>query len=472
MAEVLQSASSTGTAGVRPCPECGGHLEWSAARQALACPYCGTVMATFSGRGRVDGKRDDRADDASGDRVGGSSTHVGDGVSAAGATEAAGNVGAAGMSTEKRTPDRREGVAVTMPGPGSGVEEVSAVGAFGHSAEDMSLAQEAEALFGRGVPDHHALYEQDLEAALRNPANLRNWGAERHEVKCQNCHAISVFVNGKVADRCDFCGSPAIVTHEEMRDAITPQSLLPFRISESQVRDVLRTWYRSRWFAPNRLKRAAATDTLKGVYLPYWTFDARAHSRWQAESGRYYYTTEMARGTDGRMETRRVQHVQWIPSFGELEHLFDDELVPGTVGIHGKLLKRIEPFPTTTDLKAYSPDYVRGWTVERYQVDLREATTQGRQQMQLSMEALCSREVPGDTHRNLRVETRFDDCTFKHVLVPIWLVRYDYGARNFQVLVNGYTGKVAGEQPWSWVKIALAVLLVLAVLAGLSMLNR
>ena len=125
-----------------------------------------------------------------------------------------------------------------MPGPESGVEVASAVGAFGHSAEDRSLVQEAEALFGRGVPDHHALYEQDLEAALRNPANLRNWGAARHEVKCQNCHAISVFVNGKVADRCDFCGSPAIVTHEEMRDAITPQSLLPFRISESQVRTI------------------------------------------------------------------------------------------------------------------------------------------------------------------------------------------------------------------------------------------
>ena len=59
-----------------------------------------------------------------------------------------------------------------------------------------------------------------------------------------------------------------------------------------------------------------------------------------------------------------------------------------------------------------------------------------------------------------------------HLDQTIWLVRYDYGARNFQVLVNGYTGKVAGEQPWSWVKIALAVLLVLAVLAGLSMLDR
>lgn len=59
-----------------------------------------------------------------------------------------------------------------------------------------------------------------------------------------------------------------------------------------------------------------------------------------------------------------------------------------------------------------------------------------------------------------------------HLDQTIWLVRYDYGARNFQVVVNGYTGKVAGEQPWSWVKIALAVLLVLAVLAGLSMLDR
>ena len=59
-----------------------------------------------------------------------------------------------------------------------------------------------------------------------------------------------------------------------------------------------------------------------------------------------------------------------------------------------------------------------------------------------------------------------------HTDQAVWLVRHDYGTRNFQVLVNGYTGKVAGEQPWSWVKIALAVLLVLAVLAGLSMLDR
>ena len=72
------------------------------------------------------------------------------------------------------------------------------------------------------------MVEQDLEQALRDPANQRGWSNQRREVQCRNCHAISVFVDGRVAQRCDFCGSPAIVAHEQLQDAITPQSILPF----------------------------------------------------------------------------------------------------------------------------------------------------------------------------------------------------------------------------------------------------
>ena len=106
------------------------------------------------------------------------------------------------------------------------------------------------------------IVEQDLAAALANPASGRGWGDARREYQCQNCRAISVFVDGRVAARCDFCGSPAIQAHEERNDAITPQSLLPFKISDGQVRDLIRKWYGSRWFAPNKLKNAALTDTL------------------------------------------------------------------------------------------------------------------------------------------------------------------------------------------------------------------
>ena len=145
--------------------------------------------------------------------------------------------------------------------------------------------------------------------------------------------------------------------------------------------------------------------------------------------------------------------------------------MPGTVGVHTALLRKVEPFPTLTELKPYDPAYVRGWTVERYQVDLRQASETSKMQMDSVIHQLCEREVPGDTHRNLEVASFYQGRTFKHILVPVWLVTYTYGAKSFQVVVNGFSGKMAGEHPLSWVKIALAILaalIVLLVIIGLA----
>ena len=314
--------------------------------------------------------------------------------------------------------------------------------------------------------------EQDLAQALKNPASGRGWGTdERYEVQCQNCRAISVFLSKNVAQRCDFCGSPAIVAHEERNDAITPQSILPFKISDGQIRDKIRQWYGSRWFAPNKLKSAALTDTLHGVYLPYWTFDAHADAQWWAEAGYYYYTTETYRDANGNVQSRQVRHVRWESASGSLQHFFDDELVPGTVGVQPQLLRQVEPFPTTTDLKPYSPEFVRGWTVERYQVDLSKAAQLNEQDMDGQLRDLCARQVPGDTQRSLQVQRQYTGRTFKHTLVPVWLVGYTYGSKTYQIVANGYTGQIAGERPYSWVKIALAVLctlVLLMIVLGLS----
>lgn len=82
-------------------------------------------------------------------------------------------------------------------------------------------------------------------------------------------------------------------------------------------------------------------------------------------------------------------------------------LVPGTVGVHAHLLRQVEPFPTTTDLKPYSPEFVRGWTVERYQVDLSKAARINEEDMDSQLRSMCSREVPGDTQRNLQVQRQY-----------------------------------------------------------------
>ena len=125
----------------------------------------------------------------------------------------------------------------------------------------------------------------------------------------------------------------------------------------------------------------------------------------------------------------------------------------------------MSPFPTTAELKPYDAGYLSGWVVEQYQIDLAAAAKDSRGRMMNALEAMCSAQVPGDTQRGLQIAPVFDHTTFKHVLLPVWLLTYQYGAKTFQVAVNGHTGKVAGEYPISWVKVMVAVVLGLIALA-------
>lgn len=314
------------------------------------------------------------------------------------------------------------------------------------------------------------IHERDLATALREiGADQRGWQAEKTSVKCQSCQAISVFDPTRVGQRCDFCGSSSLIPAEQILAPIRPESLLEFKIPETAVREKVRAWYGGRWFAPNALKSRALTDTVHGLYIPYWTFDAQVHADWQADSGTYYYETQSYTDSNGRSQTRQVRQTRWSPSSGSLDHFFDDELVAASKGVQPELLRKVEPFPTTTDLKAYEPGFLSGWVVEQYQIDLIAAAQHSRTAMDQKTEQLCASEVPGDTHRDLRVQTTYASQTFKHILVPVWLIAYTYGAQNYQIVINGYTGTIAGKHPLSWVKITFAILaaiiLVLIVLA-------
>jgi hypothetical protein len=302
-----------------------------------------------------------------------------------------------------------------------------------------------------------AIEELDLVRALREiPEADRGWQTERRSVQCQSCKAVSVFEADRVGQRCDFCGSPALVPYEEIKSPIRPQSLLPFRVAETAVREQIRRWYKSKWLAPSALKSRALVDTVKGVYIPYWTFDAQVVCPWEADAGHYYYTTETYRDSKGNTQTRQVQHVRWEPASGVVEHFFDDEPIPGTRGVNIGLLKQVEPFPTN-ELTPYDTSYLSGFVVEHYQVVLLEAAQASEGAMHEKLESMCAGEVPGDTYRNLVIHPTFSARTFKHILVPLWLLTYTYGAKVFHVLVNGSTGRMAGEYPKSFWKIFFLV---------------
>lgn len=320
------------------------------------------------------------------------------------------------------------------------------------------------------IDDSGAIREIDLARTLREmPDELRGWKAEKTTVRCRSCDAVSVFDSSRVGQNCEFCGSPELVAYDEIKAPIRPQSLLPFKVGANEIRDSLRRWFAGRWFAPNKLKSKALIDTVRGAYIPYWTFDAQVDCPWTAESGHYYYTTESYRDSAGRSRTRQVRHVRWRPAAGRLEHFFDDQPVPGTQGVPQDLLRRVEPFPTK-ELVPYDTAYLSGFVVEHYRVVLIDAASQSRAAMEARLRQLCGDRVPGDTHRNLEIAPNYSSETFKHILVPVWLLTYDYHGRNFQLVANGYTGEIAGRYPKSLWKILLLALAA-AIVIGLVILS-
>ena len=304
--------------------------------------------------------------------------------------------------------------------------------------------------------------EHDLLGALRDAAPGTG-GAHlaKRQVKCQSCNAISVLDPTRQAQNCEFCGSAQLVPYAEATPAHRPESVLPFKVSEPEARNRIRAWYGRLWLAPSALKKRALTDTVRGVYLPYWTFDARVDAQWTAEAGHYYYTTETYE-QNGRTVMRQERRVRWEPASGQIEHTFDDEPVPGTHGVDLNLLREVEPFPTQ-DLVKYDTAFLSGHVVEHYQVVLFEAANASKDQMHAKLEQLCAAQIPGDTYRNLQIHPTYSNQTFKHILVPIWLLAYDYGRNKYQVVANGYTGVIAGRYPYSAWKIFFLVVAILLV---------
>src|SRR5262245_58957553 len=303
-------------------------------------------------------------------------------------------------------------------------------------------------------------------AALRSPRDL-GWGAERKVVVCKRCGAHTTLEPHVAASACAFCGAAAVVEAPGDSKVVRPEGLLPFTIARDTAVGTFRSWLSSLWFRPSDLKSKSRLTTIQGVYIPFWTFDAATHSWWTAQAGYYYYVPVHV-VENGQTVVRQEERIRWEPASGSVEMFFDDVPVPASRGIEPELCRGIEPFPTA-ELTPYEPSYLSGFLAEENSVDLPEALEVAKNRISSEIRSECASRVPGDTHRNLQVDTTFSAVAYKNALLPIWIAAYDYAGTPYRFLVNGVTGKAAGKAPWSWVKITLAALAVVAVIVAFAL---
>lgn len=304
------------------------------------------------------------------------------------------------------------------------------------------------------------IVEKSVDAALRAPRDL-GWGAERKVMACQRCGAHTTLDPHVSASACAFCGTTAVVEAPPHAPVVRPEGLLPFRITRETALNSFRKWLHSLWLRPNDLKRASRINTMQGAYIPFWTFDAATDSWWTAEAGYYYYVNVTVR-ENGRMVNKRERRVRWEPASGALQLFFDDVPVPASRGVDETLARKLEPFPTA-DLTPYDPSYLSGFLAEENAVDLPEALEIAKERMRGDIRNACAQRVPGDTHRNLVVQTAFDALAYKNALLPIWISAYEYRSKPYRYLVNGVTGQCTGTAPYSWIKVTLLVMAIVTI---------
>jgi LSD1 subclass zinc finger protein len=302
------------------------------------------------------------------------------------------------------------------------------------------------------------IVEQDFQQTLAKLADAGRL-TERVTNHCTSCGAQYTPDPNVHADSCPFCGAPVVAATERHRH-IQPQALLPFQIPHGQAQEMFRHWLQSLWFAPNPLKRYARSDKhLQGVYVPYWTFDAASASTYRGARGDYYQVPQTYQTVqNGRTvtRTRMVTKVRWTPVGGQVSRFFDDVLVLASHALPRRITQRLEPWDLV-NLIPYQEHYLSGFRSEMYQVELSQSFDYAKKRMAEVIRQDVIRDMGGDLQRIRQLNTHYSQVHFKHILLPIWVSAFRFKHKAYRFVINGRSGEVQGERPYSLWKIAAAV---------------
>ena len=187
---------------------------------------------------------------------------------------------------------------------------------------------------------------------------------------------------------------------------------------------------------PSKLQAYARKEgALRGVYLPFWTFDSVTETAYAGQRGDFYYVpVPVTRTVNGRTvtQTQMVQKVRWRPARGRVRRHFDDVLVLASQGLPRSMTEALEPWDLGA-IKPYTPAYLAGFQAEAYAVDLEEGFAAADQRMQARIAADVRLDIGGDVQRIGAMDVRHLDRTFKHVLLPLWIGAFVYGAKSYRV---------------------------------------
>lgn len=300
------------------------------------------------------------------------------------------------------------------------------------------------------------LAKHDLGSTMRSLAALRAQAPAtlEKEIVCQACGGHTRFTGSMTALRCPYCNTP--IQRDDLKDAparLAVDGVIPFRVDERTARAQIEQWINSRWFAPNEFKKYRELGSFSSVYLAYFGYDADTTTQYSGQRGEHYYVT-VGSGNDQRQERR----TRWYVAGGVVTNQFVDVSGLANTGLDTGKVQQLEPWPMEY-ATPYQQEYIAGHLSRTYDNEPDQVfDTLVQPQLDAAIEATIRSDIGGDEQQISSKSITWNLLQFAHVLLPVWLLTVTYNQRPFQVFINGATGEVQGQRPYSKVKIALAVI--------------
>jgi ribosomal protein S27E len=286
----------------------------------------------------------------------------------------------------------------------------------------------------------------DLEQVLEFSLPVRQghtWAEAQHRLSCPQCGGMLLLPALEKTVSCPYCGNHQLIKSAETESLLDPQMIVLAEFDEKQAIQNIKTWLGNGLFTPDNLKRLAQPAALRPAYYPFWTFDGTGELHWSCE----------VKEGGGNLD--------WTVQEGVVFEMFDDEMVSGMRSLKLSQLVKILPFNLKKGIP-FTPKALAGWRVLAYDLSLSDASLVAREHIAKKLHHKLEQDIQIlKPHRNAQPgKNSWSGMTYKHILLPLWVGNYHYRGRNYQVFINGQTGKISGEKPIDGAKIISVILAV------------
>lgn len=347
----------------------------------------------------------------------------------------------------------------------------------------------AALLFKPGTTSIHCNYcgneeeikiEADGFKELELKPYLEKMGSLSHSEEILILHCNSCGANQHIQDNykslhCVYCTMPLIRDDAKLEDWILPGAIIPFQLDLKKSHQLFSNWVKGLWFAPKKLKKAALDlENTKGVYLPYWTFDAQLFAKYEGQRGDYYYVSVPYTTTENGktvQRTRQERRTRWSYASGDVSGFVDDTLIKASFQKKNTIPHKVSNWNLTA-LIPFDSSFLAGFVTEKYTIPLKDGYFSATKEAEQIANTWACRDIGGDTQRISSIDMNLSEETFKHILLPIYISSYKYKSKVYQFFINGQTGKFTGTRPYSYWKITVLVIFILIVVAIIAMLSN